>query len=66
MSTFGRTADRIAAQKRQHERKLAEKADWLNQAIAFAIRTLASSDLPDDVARKTALDALRLGRGMRI
>jgi hypothetical protein len=39
-----------------------EAASILRPDICFAISTLADKDLDDATARRTALDALRLGR----
>ncbi len=63
MSTMGREADRIAEAGRKHARRVAEYEIKLKDAVRFAIKTLAEWDLPDALARKTALDALRLKQG---
>ena len=62
MSTFGREADRLAKQAREHAQRVAKQAIRLHDAVGFSIASLADQTLPDDVARRTALDALRIGR----
>jgi hypothetical protein len=60
MSTFGREADRLAEQARKRERRAAQDEIKLADVVRFAIATLADKTLPNDIARPTALDALRL------
>jgi hypothetical protein len=59
---MGREADRLAEQARRHERRVAERAARLHDCICFCIVTLADNDIADEVARRTVLDALRIGR----
>ena len=62
MSTLGREADRYAEQGRRRERRIAERRATLHDCVCFCIATLNDADVPDDVARKTTLEALKLGR----
>jgi hypothetical protein len=64
MSTFGRETDRLAEQRRRHERKVAEKAMTVRDCVCFSLAVLADTDTPDDVARKTALEAMRIARSL--
>jgi hypothetical protein len=63
MSTMGREADRIAEVGRKHTRRVAEYEIKIKDAVRFAIKTLDDWDIPDALARKAALDALRLKQG---
>ena len=60
MSSFGREADRLAEQARKRARRVAQYEIKLADAVRFAIATLADKTVPNDIARRTALDALRL------
>jgi hypothetical protein len=61
MSTFGREADRLAEQRRRHERRVTAAAIALRDAVAFSIATLKDKRITDALARSAALDALKIG-----
>jgi hypothetical protein len=59
VSTFGREADRLAASRRRHERRVAQFQIQQQDAVRFAIALLADNSLEDDaLARGLALHAL--------
>jgi hypothetical protein len=58
MSTFGRAADRAAAQARRHYRSLEAKRIKLGQVLAFVVATLRDKSIPDHDARAKALQVL--------
>jgi hypothetical protein len=59
MSTYERYLDRIAEQQRKQERQAAKDETRLQDVARFVISILANKRLPNDIARRTALDALR-------
>jgi hypothetical protein len=64
MSTMGREADEAAKRKREYERRLAGEVFTLQRALDFAIATLEDRDLSSDIARATALQALKPWRSL--
>ena len=63
VSTLGAEADELAARRRAHERRVTQKKMTLRDCVAFCIVTLTDRDVPDDVARRTVLEALRHREG---
>jgi hypothetical protein len=54
MSTFGREADQLAAQRRKLEKQAAD----FGHALRFAVDLLNDETIADDEARKLAIAAL--------